>query len=50
MKTNFAELIAMAEDTVIGANINKMQQMAADYNLDSSYNNKTKLLEFFKQL
>merc|ERR1711867_402281 len=40
----------MAEDTVIGANINKMQQIAADYNLDSSYNNKAKLLEFFKQL
>merc|ERR1711867_85642 len=39
----------MAEDTVIGANINKIKQIAADYDLDSSYNNKAKLLEFLKQ-
>ena len=50
MKTNVAELMAMTEDTVVGANINKIKQIAADYDLDSSYNNKAKLLEFFKQL
>ena len=46
LKTNVAELMAMTEDTIIGANINKLQQIAADYDLDSSYNNKTKLLVF----
>ena len=50
LRTNVAALTAMAEDTIIGANITKLQQIAADYDLDSSYNNKTKLLEFLKQL
>ena len=40
----------MTEDTIIGANITKLQQIAADYDLDSSYNNKTKLLEYLRQL
>ena len=48
MRTNAAELMAMTEDTVI--NINKIKQIAADYDLDSSYNSKARLLEFLKQL
>ena len=47
LRTNVAALMAMTEDTIIGANNTKLQQRAADYDLDSSYNNKTKLLEFF---
>ena len=50
LRTNVAALMAMREDTIIGANNTKLQQIAADYDLDSSYNNKTKLLEFLKQL
>ena len=50
LRTNVAALTAMAEDTIIGANITKLQQIAADYDLDSSYINKTKLLEYLKQL
>ena len=41
LRANVATLTAMAEDTIIGANITKLQQIAADYDLDSSYNNKT---------
>ena len=48
MRINTAELMAMTEDTVV--NINKIKQIAADYDLDSSYNSKARLLEFLKQL
>ena len=50
LKANVTTLTSMTEDSIIGANISKLQQIAADYDLDSSYNNKTKLLEYLRQL
>ena len=51
LRTNVASLMAMTEETISGANnIKLLQQIAADYDLDSSYNNKNKLIEFLKQL
>ena len=50
LKAAVMTLMSMTEDSIIGGNISKLQQIAADYDLDSSYNNRDKLLEYMKQL
>ena len=47
-KDTVMTLMSMAEDSVTRGNTSKLQQIAEDYDLDSYYYNKDKLLEYMR--
>ena len=49
-KNSVMTLISMTEDSVTRGNTSKLQAIAADYDLDTSYHNKDKLLNYLQLL